>query len=108
MIKRKTQVCRICRKKTRQIISFGKMPIANGFVKKPSVKEFVFMLKIVFCPSCYMVQLGKTVPPEKMFHDHYQFFSSTSKGMEKHFQKQAEHIKKLIKTEKDPFVVEIG
>jgi methylation protein EvaC len=84
------------------------MPIANGFVKKPSVKEFVFMLKIVFCPSCYMVQLGKTVPPEKMFHDHYQFFSSTSKGMEKHFQKQAEHIKKLIKTEKDPFVVEIG
>ncbi len=100
--------CRICGTKTKQIISFGRMPIANGFVKKSSPKEFVFTLKVIFCPHCYMVQLGETVPPEKMFHDHYQFFSSTSKGMEKHFQEQAEHIKNLIENKKNPFVVEIG
>ena len=92
--------CRICNSNTQQIISFGKMPIANGFVKKPSSKEFVFTLKIAFCPKCYMVQLGETVPPEKMFHDHYQFFSSTSKGMEKHFKKLANHIIKLIDNKK--------
>lgn len=100
--------CRICNSSTQQIISFGKMPIANGFVKKPSSKEFVFTLKIVFCPKCYMVQLGETVPPEKMFHDHYQFFSSTSKGMRKHFKELANHIIKLIDNKKKPFVVEIG
>jgi len=102
--------CRTCGAQTKEIISFGRMPIANGFVKKSSAsaKEFVFTLKVVFCPFCYMVQLGETVPPRKMFHDHYQFFSSTSKGMEKHFQEQANHIKKLIKSKKDPFVVEIG
>ncbi|MBI3366230.1 class I SAM-dependent methyltransferase [Candidatus Roizmanbacteria bacterium] len=100
--------CRICNSKTQTIISFGKMPIANGFVKKPSLKEFVFTLKIVFCSFCYMVQLGETVAPEEMFHDHYQFFSSTSKGMEKHFQEQANHIKELVKNKKNPFVVEIG
>lgn len=100
--------CRICNCKTRTIISFGKMPIANGFVKKSSLKEFVFTLKVVFCPKCYMVQLGETVPPEKMFHDHYLFFSSTSKGMEKHFKELAHHIKKLINNQKKPFVVEIG
>ena len=100
--------CKICNNKTRAIISFGKMPIANGFVKKPSSKEFVFTLKVVFCPVCYMIQLGETVPPKKMFHEHYQFFSSTSHGMEEHFRKQADHIKQLIKNKKNPFVVEIG
>jgi len=100
--------CRICSHKVIPIITFGKMPIANGFVKKPSPKEFVFVLGIVFCPKCFMVQLEETVPPEKMFHDHYQFFSSTSKGMENHFRAQAKHIKKLIKKNKNPFVVEIG
>lgn len=100
--------CKICGSKTKTIISFGKMPIANSFIKKPSSKEFVFTLKIVFCPHCYMVQLGETVPPNKMFHDHYQFFSSTSKGMEKHFQEEADHIKDLVKNKKNPFVVEIG
>ena len=100
--------CGICGSPTQLIISFGKMPIANGFTKKPFPGEFVFTLKIVFCPQCYMVQLGETVPPKKMFHNHYQFFSSTSKGMEKHFQEQADHIKRLIKNKKSPFVVEIG
>ncbi len=103
-----TVPCRICGAKTQQIISFGKMPIANGFVKKPSANEFVFTLKVEFCPSCYMVQLGETVPPKKMFHEHYQFFSSTSQAMKQHFKQQANHIKKLVKNKKNPFVVEIG
>lgn len=101
-------ICKICNNKTADIISFGKMPIANGFVKKPFAGEFVFTLKIVFCPKCLMVQLGETVPPEKMFHNHYQFFSSLSKGMAQHFQEQAEHIKDLIRGKKNPFVIEIG
>ncbi len=102
------QKCKICNSQVQTVISFGKMPIANGFIKKSSPKEFVFTLKVVFCPRCFMVQLGETVPPKKMFHDHYQFFSSTSKGMKKHFQEQADHIKKLVKGKKNPFVVEIG
>lgn len=100
--------CKICNSKTQTIISFGKMPIANGFTKKPSKKDFVFTLKLAFCPNCFMVQLTETVPPKKMFHEHYQFFSSTSSGMAKHFQEQAQHIKKLLKKKKDPFVIEIG
>lgn len=100
--------CKVCKAQTRQIIDFGKMPIANGFVKKPRKNEFVFTLKVMFCPKCFMVQLGETVPPKEMFHEHYQFFSSTSSAMAKHFQKQAEHIKILIKKIQNPFVVEIG
>lgn len=100
--------CKVCDSKTHTIISFGQMPIANGFLQNPSTKEFVFTLQAVFCPQCYMVQLEETVPPKKMFHDHYQFFSSTSKGMQEHFEDQAKHIKRLIKNKKKPFVVEIG
>lgn len=100
--------CRICSTKTIKVISFGKMPIANGFTKKPSKKEFVFTLGINFCPKCKMVQLSETVPPEKMFHDHYQFFSSLSKGMGDHFKKQALKITKIIEGKEKPFVVEIG
>ena len=100
--------CRVCLTNTKNVVSFGKMPIANGFTKNPSKKEFVFTLGIEFCPTCKMVQLTETVPPEKMFHDHYQFFSSLSKGMGDHFKEQAERIKKIVKNKKNPFVLEIG
>lgn len=100
--------CRICSAKTREIIDFGMMPIANGFMKDPKKKEYLFDLAVEFCPRCFMVQLKEQPAAEKMFHDHYQFISSTSKGMAIHFEEEAKHILKLLSKKKDPLVVEIG
>lgn len=84
------------------------MPIANGFIKDPNEQEYLFHLAVFFCPGCYMVQLKEQPEPEKMFHDHYQFISSTSKRMAEHFEKEAKHIINLIAKKKNPLVVEIG
>src|SRR3989344_5433960 len=100
--------CRICSSRLNKIIDYGDMPIANGFVKNPKIEEYTFNLAAFFCPSCLMVQIGDTVKPEKMFHDHYQFISSTSSAMAEHFKEQAEEITDSLKDKDDPFVVELG
>lgn len=100
--------CKVCNKETKQIISFGKMPIANAFLKNPADKEFFYNLSVAFCPACFMTQLEETVKPEVMFHANYQFISSTSKVMEAHFEEMAEKIIKRLEKKKDPFVVELG
>lgn len=108
MTAKKSKACKICQTPTLEIINFGKMPIANGFVRKVSQDKFRFTLKVAFCPNCYMVQLIDTVPPEKMFNENYHFISSTSSVMAGHFKEVAEEIIERVSKKNDPFVVEIG
>lgn len=108
MTTKKSKACKICQTPTLEIINFGKMPIANGFVRKVSQDKFRFTLKVAFCPNCYMVQLIDTVPPQKMFNENYHFISSTSNVMAAHFKEVAEKIIDHVSEKKDPFVVEIG
>lgn len=51
--------CRINKKKLRDIISFGKMPIANNFLDKYAdfKKEYFFELALSFSDELSLVQL---------------------------------------------------
>jgi methylation protein EvaC len=90
-------------------MSFGRMPIANGFLRPDQYKnEYFFELQVAFCPDCGMVQLAEQVEPEKMFHENYAFFSSTSTRMATHFKQLADLIIEDHMISPDPFVVEIG
>jgi methylation protein EvaC len=85
------------------------MPIANGFLLPGQfASEYFFELKVAHCPACGMVQLTEHVDREKMFHENYAFYSSTSKRMAEHFQRLAEDVRGRYLMGKDPFVVEIG
>jgi methylation protein EvaC len=55
-----------------------------------------------------MVQLAELVERERMFHDNYAFFSSTSTYMARHFQEFASWVMRTYLAAEDPFVVEIG
>jgi len=102
--------CLISGAETETFLSFGRMPIANAFLQPGDVgREFFFELKVGYCLESRMVQLTELVPREKMFHDQYAFFSSTSKRMGEHFRRFAEEVRSgyLAGTD-DPFVVEIG
>lgn len=91
------------------VASFGRMPIANGFIKEEQFKdEYFFELKTAVCPDCGMFQLVEQPDRERMFNEHYAFFSGTSKNMALHFQKFAEHVKNDYIFSKNPFVAEIG
>src|SRR5688500_15933927 len=102
--------CLICKSSYEPFISFGRMPLANGFLRPDQfANEYFFELKVGFCENCCMVQLAELVDQDKMFHDQYAFYSSTSSRMTEHFRDFADFVKTAYLTEsKDPFVVEMG
>ena len=101
--------CLICSNEFSPFVDFGKMPIANAFSNKKDLEnEYFFPMKVGFCENCNMVQLLEQPDREKMFHDSYAFFSSTSSYMIKHFSKFANEVASLQNLDKKSFVVEIG
>lgn len=101
--------CLICGSAIEPFVSFGNMPIANGFLRREEFKdEYFFELKAAFCEACGMVQLVEQPAREKMFHENYAFFSSTSARMAAHFEELAEQVVSRYLGSTDPLVVEIG
>ena len=101
--------CLICKAKVGPFINFGNMPLGNGFLLPEQFgEEYYFPLEVGFCPGCGMVQLLAQPDRERMFHDNYAFFSSTSRYMERHFKAFADHVSTDYLTNPDPFVVEMG
>ena len=92
--------------KLKPIIDFGKMPIANAFVSPDQfASEYFYRLVLGHDPATKAIGLVNNVPRKKLFHDHYAFYSSTSKGMQIHF---AQTAKKLLPYANKGLVVELG
>jgi methylation protein EvaC len=102
--------CRVCGTKITSFMSFGSMPIANGFLPPDrTASEYFFELAPAFCRHCSMVQLMQQPAKEKMFHENYAFFSSTSRHMQTHFKAFSDMaIGGACAGRPDPFVVELG
>ena len=101
--------CLICDGLAEPFISFGRMPIANGFLMKEQFStEYFFELQVAFCEKCKMVQLVEQPAREKMFNENYAFFSGTSGAMAVHFKEFAAHVMSEYLRPDNPFVVEIG
>ncbi len=101
--------CLICENEYQSFVDFGNMPIANAFSAKDELEnEYTFPMKVGFCQKCSMVQLVNQPERERMFHENYAFFSSTSNYMKEHFKKFANTVSKLQELNKNSFVVEVG
>ena len=101
--------CLICGSPFETFMSFGQMPIANGFLTPDQfADEYLFELRVGYCPQCSMVQLAEQPDRERMFNENYAFFSSTSARMAAHFKHFADSVRRNYLTSPDPFVVEIG
>ena len=76
-------------------MSFGQMPIANGFLKREYFKkEFLFKMEVGFSTDISLFQLNEHPKPKLMFNKNYPFFTSSSKYMVKHFNDYSKWIKK--------------
>ena len=101
--------CRICQHAILPFMTYGRMPIANGFLAPAQFKdEHFFELKPTFCDHCFTFQLEEQPAPELMFHDQYAFFSRTSKFMQQHFKAYADWVCDHHLKSGERFVVEIG
>ena len=90
--------CKITKKKLNNFMTFGKMPIANGFISKKNFKkEYFYEMSVGFSKEVSLVQLINHPKPKQMFNKNYPFFTGSSKGMVTHFKKYAEWIKKKFK-----------
>ena len=66
-------------------------------------------MKLGYSKESKMVQLFNQPEPERMFHDQYAFFSSTSKYMSKHFKDFANFVKESNYLDSNnPFIIELG
>ncbi len=101
--------CRVCDASLNPFMTFGRMPVANGFLTPDQfADEYFFELSPAFCESCGAFQIVNQPDPERMFHDNYAFFSRTSRRMVVHFAEYADWVRTQHLGTDDPFVVEIG
>src|SRR5579864_4391892 len=85
--------CRVCGGGIEAFMTFGRMPIANGFLKPSEVaSEYFFELAPAFCETCKMFQIVEQPDATKMFHENYAFYSSTSRYMQAHFERYANFV----------------
>lgn len=103
-------LCRISGKLLNKAVDFGQQPLGNGFLLPEQFSsEYFYHMEMGFCETSMMFQLIKQPAPEKMFHEHYAFYSSTSRFMERHFGDFAQQVMQSeYLTKADPFVVELG
>jgi SAM-dependent methyltransferase len=102
--------CRVSGAPMKKIIDFGRQPLGNGFLLPSQVDdEYFFPMEIGYSEVSMMFQLIEQPAAEKMFHDHYAFYSSTSNFMAQHFKQFAHQvIQSGYLAKDDPFVVELG
>ena len=105
-----SNTCRVCGNEISPFMSFGKMPIANGFLNEIDFKnEYFFEMKPSFCENCFAFQLIDQPDAPMMFNENYPFFSSLSKHMQVHFKNFADQlISNFLRTKEDSFVIELG
>ena len=100
--------CKITGRKINPFMSFGKMPIANGFLNKDKFdEEFFFEMEVGFSDDLSLFQLNDHPKPEMMFNENYPFFTGSSHQMKLHFKNYADWIKKYHPN-KIKNIIEIG
>ena len=105
----KKNLCRVSGEPLTKVLNFGMQPLGNGFLKEKISGEYFFPMEMGYSEVSMMLQLLEQPEPEKMFHDHYAFYSSTSAHMGLHFKQFANQvIQSEYLSKSDPFVVELG
>ena len=102
--------CRSCgAAQLEPVLSLGRTPLANALLREEDLAqpEPTFPLDLVFCPSCALVQITETVPPEQLF-SHYLYLSSFSDTMVKHAEKLAHQLVKERNLGPDSLVIEVA
>jgi SAM-dependent methyltransferase len=100
--------CRSCGSPSLEtVLSLGVTPLANSLLTKDDLDhpEPVFPLDLAFCPTCSLVQITETVPPETLFRD-YLYFSSFSDEIQRHAEAISRRLIDSLHLGADSLVVE--
>lgn len=100
--------CKITNSELTPFMSFGKMPAANGFLKKEHfASEFFYEMEVGFSSKISLLQLNDHSNPINVHNENYPFYTSSSLSMKKHFQNFANWMKsEYLKTNSK--LIEVG
>ena len=85
--------CRFCQTTLSDVfIDLGNAPASNSFLTESQADEpeLFLPLKVLVCPSCFLVQTADYKKPDTIFDDTYVYFSSYSKSWLAHAQHYVE------------------
>lgn len=102
--------CRSCGAHDLQLVlDLGRVPLANALLSAETVRlpEKQFPLELYFCPTCTLVQIGESVPPQELFA-HYNYASSFSETMLAHARDLVERTVQQRELGPDHLVIEIA
>ena len=104
---KKNKSCLSCRKNSLDnIFNFGELPLVNNYYSSEEIeKEEKFPLNLLFCKSCYLVQLSFFPDPKKIYST-YHHVSGASHGNVEHLKEVANYVKSLADNSKT--ILEIG
>jgi len=73
-------------------LELGDVPLSDGLLgpDQLSTPEARYPLDVSFCPACSLVQIEKTVPPQKLFGADYPYYSSFSDTLIEHSRRNVE------------------
>ena len=103
--------CRSCKKSGFEIfLDLGDKPPSDRILTKEMLMqpEPFYPLQVVFCPHCSLVQILDTVPPEDLFADGYEYYSSFIPSLLKHSEENVLDLIKSRMLDKNNFVVELA
>jgi SAM-dependent methyltransferase len=91
------------------VLDLGRLPLANALLTADELAalEDRFPLELYFCPRCALVQIGETVPPERLFRD-YAYASSFSDTMIEHARALVERLVERRRLGPASLVVEVA
>lgn len=100
--------CRNCDTKIIKLLSLGKLPLGNGFLKREEIlHERKYDLSVGFCPNCYLVQLMKTLPQETLYLEMF-YFPSSFESILRESKEMAYYLAKRLGLNSKSMVLDIG
>ena len=100
--------CKISNERIKPFMSFGKMPMANGFLEKKNFKkEFFYKLEVGFNKKNFLFQVNNHPKSPHIFNNNYPFYTNKSAVMVKHFKSYFNWAKSKY-LEKKSNIIEIG
>lgn len=106
----KASICRICGDRDlAPVLSLGNLPAPNALLTSEQLgkPEPKFLLDLVLCTNCSLLQITETVPPEFLFRN-YPYFSSFSDTMLRHAREMADNLIGTLNLTPKNLVVEVG
>ncbi|MCC6240470.1 MAG: class I SAM-dependent methyltransferase [Phycisphaerales bacterium] len=104
-------VCRSCAHRgLKPVLDLGVPALADTLVSADRLNhpEKKYPLQVGFCPSCSLVQVLQTIPPDEIFHDDYPYFSSFSETLLEHSRANALSLIEKRKLNKGSLVIELA